>query len=82
MSSGRKTKSQPSGDDLMAVYERKPPSELLLGERNRKKYRERKERVCEFEGCITRLRYASTYAPYCDMHGTKDRRREAKARLA
>ena len=74
-------KHQPSGDALFQTVNRTPRSDLETELANRRAYRERREAeakaTCAFGGCITPLRYRSAYAPYCDRHGTADRRKEA-----
>lgn len=57
------------------------PRNLLADEEvarlNRKHYREREGKACAFVGCQTRVRYRSPYKPYCQLHGTKDKRERA-----
>jgi hypothetical protein len=78
-----KPKRQPSGDALMKSLDAKPRTDEYIENLNHKTYRKRTEKKkCAFPTCITGIRYRSPYAPYCERHGTPDKRQAAKAMLA
>lgn len=59
------------GEESTRPTDRRVESDAGLALLNHKAYRERKKRVCAFEGCTTLIRYRSEYAPYCDLHRTE-----------
>lgn len=72
------TKYQPRADgEESTLMTRWLRSDHVVATDNRKAYRKRERKVCAFGGCDTPVRYRSVYAPYCDRHGTPDRRAAA-----
>lgn len=73
-------KRQPEGDDLLLTVNASLDDDWTIKTKNKRAYAKRaKGKTCAFQGCLTRIRYRSAYAPWCDLHGTKDRREKAMA---
>lgn len=70
----RRSKAQPSGDALMRSLDADPKSDEWVAATNRRIYKQHQKQTCEFPTCPTPVRYRSPYKPYCEMHGTPDKR--------
>lgn len=72
-----KYKPRAYGEESTLPVNRTTEDDSTRTKLNRKAYREREKKPCAFSGCITPVRYRSVYAPYCDLHGTAERRERA-----